>query len=144
MSPLVTPGKVRLTSRYGFAASHRLHSVQLSDEENRKLYDKCNNPHGHGHDYQIEVTVEGTPGADGQIVNRMDLDRMVRDRVLAKLDHRDLNTEVAEFEGGVTTTENLATAVRKMLLAEWTLPAELVRIQISETARNTFAWDAGA
>ena len=144
MSPTVAPGKIRLTSRYRFAASHRLHSSQLSEEENRKLYDKCNNPHGHGHDYQIEVTVEGAPGDDGQIVNRMALDRLVRERVLEKLDHRDLNTEVPEFEGGVTTTENLAKAIRKMLLAGWTLPAELVRIQISETARNTFAWDAGA
>lgn len=133
---------MRLTRSYQFSASHRLHTPALSEEENRRLYDKCNNPFGHGHNYELEITVEGAPGADGQIVNREKMDHAVKTRVLNRIDHRDLNRDIAEFKGAVTTTENLAVVVRQLLLSGWNLPAKLVRIQIRETARNTFAWEA--
>jgi len=129
---------MQLTSRYRFAASHRLNTCSLSPQENARLYGKCNNPHGHGHDYILDVTVEGPVDDAGQIVNRGALDALVASRVLKQVDHRDLNSEVPELAGQVTTTENLAFAVERMLKSEWTLPARLARVRIAETARNAF------
>jgi 6-pyruvoyltetrahydropterin/6-carboxytetrahydropterin synthase len=134
---------VRLTSRYRFSASHRLDTPALSPEENRKLYGKCNNPHGHGHDYVLDITVDGPVDQDGQVVNREALDAVVRERVLARLDHKNLNADIPELAGSVTTTENLATLVREALAGGWTLPARLARVRISETARNTFELEVG-
>src|SRR5262249_17834012 len=121
---------VKLTTRYRFAASHRLHTPALSDEENRALYGKCNNLHGHGHDYTVDLTLEGPVGTDGQVVNRQELDRLVRGRVLARLDHKNLNLDVEEFARLVPTTENLAAVVRQWLKAGWTLAPRLVRVRI--------------
>jgi 6-pyruvoyltetrahydropterin/6-carboxytetrahydropterin synthase len=129
---------MRLTSRYRFSASHRLDTPALSPEENRLLYGKCNNPHGHGHDYLLEITVDGPVDRDGQVVNRAALDSLVRERVLTRVDHKNLNADIPELTGSVTTTENLATLVRDTLAAGWNLPARLARVRISETARNTF------
>jgi 6-pyruvoyltetrahydropterin/6-carboxytetrahydropterin synthase len=129
---------VKLTSRYRFSASHRLDTAALSPDENRRLYGKCNNPHGHGHDYVLEITVEGPVDLDGQVVNREALDAVVRERVLARLDHQNLNADIPELAGSVTTTENLATMVRGVLTDGWALPARLARVRISETPRNTF------
>jgi 6-pyruvoyltetrahydropterin/6-carboxytetrahydropterin synthase len=110
----------------------------LTPEENRRLYGKCNNPHGHGHDYLLEITVDGAVDANGQVVNREAMDALVRERVLARLDHKNLNEDIPELSGSVTTTENLATLVRGALATGWTLPARLARVRISETARNSF------
>jgi len=129
---------VRLTSRYRFSASHRLDTPALSPEENRKLYGKCNNPHGHGHDYVLEITVDGPVDGDGQVVNREALDALVRERVLARLDHKNLNVDIPELSKSVTTTENLATLVHGALANGWTLPPRLARVRIAETARNSF------
>ncbi len=129
---------MRLTTRYRFSASHRLDTPTLSPEENRKLYGKCNNPHGHGHDYVLDITVDGPVDQDGQVVNREAMDALVRERVLGRLDHRNLNADIPELAGLVTTTENVAELVRDALAREWTLPARLARVRISETARNTF------
>ena len=129
---------MRLTSRYRFSASHRLDTPKLSPEENRRLYGKCNNPHGHGHNYVLDITVEGPIDESGQVVNREALDGLVRERVLRRLDHRDLNTEIPELSGRVTTTENLAGMVREALDKYWTLPVRLAGVRIAETARNSF------
>jgi 6-pyruvoyltetrahydropterin/6-carboxytetrahydropterin synthase len=129
---------VRLTSRYRFSASHRLDTPALSPEENRKLYGKCNYPHGHGHDYVLEITVEGPVDENGQVVNREAMDALVRERVLARVDHKNLNADIPEMAGSVATTENLATLVHRALAGSWTLPARLAGVRISETARNTF------
>ena len=129
---------MQLTSRYRFAASHRLNTDALSPQENARLFGKCNNPHGHGHDYVLDVTVKGAPDASGQIVHRGALDALIQGQVLARVDHRDLNSDVPELAGQVTTTENLARAIERMLKARWTLPARLVRVRIAETARNAF------
>jgi 6-pyruvoyltetrahydropterin/6-carboxytetrahydropterin synthase len=129
---------VRLTSRYRFSASHRLDTPALSPEENRELYGKCNNPHGHGHDYVLDITVDGPVDEHGQVANREALDALVRERVLARLDHKNLNVDIPELAGSVTTTENLARLVQSALAKSWTLPARLARVRISETARNTF------
>ncbi len=133
---------MQVTSRYRFAAAHRLDTPALSVDENRKLYGKCNNPFGHGHDYILDVTVEGPVDANGLVVNREEFDAVVRS-VVSKLDHKNLNVDLAEFQGAVPTTENLAMVVRDYLNAVWTLPAKLARVRISETERNTFVWEAG-
>ena len=127
-----------LTRRYRFAASHRLNTDALSPQENARLYGKCNYPFGHGHDYVLDVTVTGPVDGSGQIVNREALDALVGERVLSCLDHRNLNCDVPELEGRVPTTENLSSAIERMLSSEWTLPAALACVRISETARNTF------
>ena len=129
---------MRLTRRYRFAASHRLNSNALTPDENARLYGKCNNPFGHGHDYVLDVSVEGPADGSGQIVNRGALDALVQERVLAKVDHRNLNCDLPELQSQVATTENLAFAIERMLSRDWTLPARLARVRISETARNTF------
>lgn len=133
---------MKLTRRYRFSASHRLDTPALSPDQNRQLYGKCNNPHGHGHDYVLDVTVSGTPNESGQIVGREALDAVVRERILARFDHRNLNTDIAELKGIVATTESLAVVIEKALAHDWTLPAKLDRVRISETERNIFELEA--
>ena len=92
----------RVTRRYEFAASHRLHSSELSEDENRSLYGKCNNPYGHGHNYVVDVSVRGPRDlATGRAVDIGVLDGLVRREVLQPFDHRNLNREVAAFSSGV-------------------------------------------
>ena len=129
---------MNLTRRYHFAASHRLNTDALTPEQNARLYGKCNNPYGHGHDYVLDLTVQGTPDAAGQLVNRQALDGLIQERVLQYLDHRNLNCDVVELRGKVATTENLALAIENMLSEGWTLSARLVRVRVSETDRNSF------
>jgi len=129
---------LKLTARYKFAASHRLVSPALTPEENARLYGKCNYPFGHGHDYVLDVTVEGPRDGSGQIILRDELNKWVEERVVCKVDHLNLNTDVAELNGKVTTTENLAFAVEKMLADGWPYAAKLAAVRISETERNTF------
>ena len=127
-----------LTRRYRFAASHRLDVPSLSPEQNKKLFGKCNNPYGHGHDYVLDVTLEGLPDESGQIARRHELDSFVGERVVARLDHRNLNTDVTELAGAPPTTENLATAIGSMLKKDWPFRARLAHVRISETDRNIF------
>jgi len=127
-----------LTRRYSFSASHRLNTDALTPEQNARLYGKCNNPFGHGHDYVMDITVEGIPDSTGQVVNREALDQLVAKQVLSHVDHKNLNVEVEALSGHVATTENLALAVERMLRERWMLPARLARVRISETPRNTF------
>src|SRR6202166_3155333 len=126
---------MRLTRRYRFSASHRLNSNALTPDENARLYGKCNNPFGHGHDYVLDVSVEGPVDASGQIVGREALDALVEQQVLDRVDHRNLNCDLPELRDRVATTENLASAIESMLTRKWTLPARLARVRISETAR---------
>ncbi|MCL5743426.1 MAG: 6-carboxytetrahydropterin synthase [Acidobacteria bacterium] len=134
---------MRLTRRYRFAASHRLHAPALTDDENRELYGKCNHPYGHGHNYELEVSVRGAVDeASGTLVRVEDLDRFVRARVIRDLDHRNLNGDLAEFTNLVPTTENLVEVLRRRLDAGWAeaFPASgavLDGIRIRETRRNS-------
>ena len=134
----------RVTRRYEFAASHRLHSGELSAEENRRLYGKCNNPHGHGHNYVVEVTVRGPlDGATGRAVDIAVLDELVAREVVRPFDHRNLNREVAVFAGVVPTSENLGFEICRRLKRDWdqAFPGKwpkLEKIRIGETARNIF------
>lgn len=133
---------IRLTRRYGFAASHRLHSSALTDAKNREVFGKCNNPHGHGHDYEVELTVRGTVDAlTGRVVDIGALDRLAETQILAPFRWRNLNEEVEAFRTAVPTTENLAREVDRRLRAVWqtTFPAgepHLEKVRIRETDRN--------
>lgn len=131
--------KVTLTRRYSFSASHRLHSGQLSEEENQRLYGKCNNPYGHGHNYGVEVTLAGPiDPATGMIANLADLDAFVQRHVLADFDHRYINEEIPAFGKVVPTTENLCIEIYNRLRA---FPgARLDRVRIEETSRNSFEY----
>lgn len=135
---------MRLTTRHRFSAAHRLDTPALTPEENRALYGKCNNPFGHGHDYTVDVTIEGTPGPEGLVANRAEFEALVNSAVIERLDHKNLNADLPEFASAVATTENLATVIRSRLESQWTLPGRLVRVRISETDRNTFVWEADA
>ena len=134
----------RVTRRYEFAASHRLHSAALSEQENRQLYGKCNNPYGHGHNYTLEVSVRGPrAGATGQAVDISLLDGLVRQEVVAPFDHRNLNREIAAFLAVVPTSENLGFEICRRLKRNWkqVFPGEwpkLEKIRIGETPRNIF------
>ena len=134
----------RVTRRYQFAASHRLNSQQLSDEENRRLYGKCNHPYGHGHNYVVEVSVRGPlDSVTGRAVDTAALDQLVRREVLEPFDHRNLNTEVEVFRHVVATSENLGFEICRRLKRNWKdmFPGEwpkLEKIRIGETPRNIF------
>jgi 6-pyruvoyltetrahydropterin/6-carboxytetrahydropterin synthase len=133
---------VRLSKRYGFAASHRLHSPALTDEENRETYGKCNNPHGHGHNYEVELTVRGAVNpVTGRVVDLKLLNRLAEEKVLAPFRYRNLNEEVAVFRTLVPTTENLGLEVDRRLRAAWpevfgTNGPLLEKVRIWETDRN--------
>jgi 6-pyruvoyltetrahydropterin/6-carboxytetrahydropterin synthase len=130
----------RLTRRYRFCASHRLHAPALSDEVNRELYGKCNNPWGHGHNYLVEISVTGTVEPDsGQLVSVEALDEVVQRTVLGDFDHRDLNRDIAAFGEMVPTSENVAVEIRRRLARAW--PAsfpKLAGVRLWETRRNIF------
>jgi len=125
--------------RYMLSASHRLHADSLSDAENRATYGKCNNPHGHGHNYVIEVLVGGEVDSEtGMVVNMATLDEMVRTAVIERFDHTNLNLDPL-FVNQVPTTENLTRAVFDVL--KNALPAgKLDYVRVEETENNFFQY----
>ena len=134
----------RVTRRYTFVASHRLHSAQLGEEDNIRIYGKCNNPYGHGHNYSIEVSARGpADAATGLTLRPSDLDALVKREVLMPFDHRNLNVDTEAFRDTVPTTENLAIEIGRRLKRNWgtAFPGEwpkLEKIRIAETERNIF------
>ncbi len=125
--------------RYMLSASHRLHAEGLSDEANRAAYGKCNNPHGHGHNYVVEVLVGGEVDAEtGMVVNLAVLDEVVQKKVLGRFDHTNLNLDPM-FANLVPTTENLCRAVFELLQGQFG-PAELEWVRVEETENNFFQY----
>ncbi len=123
--------------RYTLSASHRLHVDALTVEENRAAYGKCNNPHGHGHNYVIEVVVTGEVDQDtGMVINLADLDEIVEERVLERFDHKNLNLDTA-FTNRVPTTENFSRVVFG-LLKDMLPKGELEHVRVEETENNFF------
>jgi 6-pyruvoyltetrahydropterin/6-carboxytetrahydropterin synthase len=131
--------RIELGRRYRFAASHRLHSTQLSEDENYRIYGKCNNPYGHGHNYTVEVRFSGAvDAATGMIANLTDLDAFVNERVLEPFDHHSLQDEVPAFGKVVPTTENLCMEIYERLKS---FPrAKLEAVRIEETSNNSFEY----
>jgi 6-pyruvoyltetrahydropterin/6-carboxytetrahydropterin synthase len=130
---------LELGRRYHFSASHRLHSPKLSAEENFRIYGKCNNPFGHGHNYTVEVRLSGqVDPATGMISNLVDLDKFVNENVIEPFDHRSLNEEVPAFQNAVPTTEILCIEIFQRLKSFPHAKLEAVRVQ--ETANNGFEY----
>jgi 6-pyruvoyltetrahydropterin/6-carboxytetrahydropterin synthase len=130
--------KAYLHRRCRFSASHRLHSEQMSEEENRTTYGKCNNPHGHGHNYILEVMVSGQVDLNGMVCNLVDLDECVQREIVTRFDLENLNMR-PEFADSVPTTENLCTVVYDILKREFT-GAHLEKVRLEETMMNSFEY----
>ena len=125
--------KAYLTRKAEFSASHYYHSDELSPEENQRLFGKCNNPHGHGHNYTLEITVKGdVDRRSGFVIDLKELKDIMNREVLDLLDHRFLNKEIAEFSKQIPTTENLAIYVWQRLSPKLRV-ARLHRVRVYET-----------
>ncbi|MFB3917368.1 MAG: 6-carboxytetrahydropterin synthase [Terriglobales bacterium] len=135
--------KAYLTKRYRFSASHRLHSEQMTTEENAATYGKCNNPYGHGHNYALEVTVSGrVDPRTGMVCDLGVLDAVVEREVIERFGHENLNT-LPQFVDKVPTSENLAAEVFNILRREFTA-AHLEKVRLEETSLNSFEYAGGA
>jgi 6-pyruvoyltetrahydropterin/6-carboxytetrahydropterin synthase len=128
--------KAYLSRRYRFSASHRLHSDAMSDAENQATYGKCNNPHGHGHNYVLEVTVSGQVDSNGMVCNLPDLDQCVQREVGTRFDIENLNLS-SEFANSVPTTENLCLVIYDILKRQFN-QAHLEKVRLEETMMNSF------
>ena len=134
--------KAHLTRRYMFSASHRLHSNAMPDDWNLATYGKCNNPHGHGHNYHLEVTVSGpVEPRTGMVCNLVDLDDFVHNHILNRFDHQNLNT-LREFSNEVPTTENLCIHAFDILQRGFRY-AHLEKVRLEETMMNSFEYAGG-
>ena len=134
-----------VTRTYDFSASHRLHSLSLSDAQNAEIFGKCNWENGHGHNYEVEVTLAGDPDpATGRLWDGACLDRVVKEQVLDPYDHKHLNYDTADFRDLNPTSENLTVAIwnnlSDRLRREPLGGARLYRVAVRETARNYFEY----
>ena len=138
--PSVPPAsipRVSVTRRVHFSAAHRLHRPDWSDEENREVFGDCSNPNWHGHNYEMDVTVEGPIDPEtGYVMDLKRLKALVQERVVADVDHRNLNREVEWLDGVNPTTENLVVAIWQRLASALPEPLELKRLVVWETPRN--------
>jgi 6-pyruvoyltetrahydropterin/6-carboxytetrahydropterin synthase len=131
--------KIELGRRYKFSASHRLHNEQMSAEENERVYGKCNNPYGHGHNYVLEVRISGkVDPATGMIANLMDLDEFVQREVLEAFDQKSMNEDILQFRGKVPTTEIVCMEIFERL--KHFPKAKLERVRVEETSNNAFEY----
>ena len=129
--------KLSLTRRYRFAASHRLYSPAFTEVENNRLYGKCGNPYGHGHNYILEVTVSGPIDPEtGMVANLGELDPFVEREIIEPFDHKYLNEQVDEFRASVPTSENVCLEIYRRLKAFHA--ARLEKVRIEETSNNSF------
>ncbi len=128
---------VYLTRKIEFSASHLYHNPDFSAEENRRIFGKCNNPNGHGHNYVLEVTVGGDPDpATGMVLDLKQLKEILEREVMDRMDHRFLNYEVAEFAGQIPTCENIAATIWRLLdpkIAAQLGRGHLTRVRLWET-----------
>ena len=127
---------VYVTRRETFSASHRLHNPALSEAQNLQIFDKCNNPHGHGHNYELEVTVAGPVRSEtGYVVDLKVLKEVIRREIIAKVDHKHLNHDVEMFRDVIPTAENIA-RVFWTVLAPKIPGGTLHLIRLRETENN--------
>ncbi len=140
----ITPQTMKISRSYEFAAAHRLFAPNLSDAENMARFDKCSNPAGHGHNFGLEVFVEGSPNAEtGFIINPQTLDSIVDAEIFARFDHKHLNEDCPEFADLIPTTENLCSVIFEVL--QMRLQSEgykLAKIGLRETQKNYFEVEA--
>jgi 6-pyruvoyltetrahydropterin/6-carboxytetrahydropterin synthase len=132
---------IQMTRIYEFAASHRLHSPYLSAEENEELFGKCNYPHGHGHNYVLEVTVIGPlEERTGRVMDESLLDSIVNQEVVDRYDHRHFNLDIPEFKELIPSSEIVTKVIWERLRDHIPGPARLYRVLLRETARNFFEY----
>jgi 6-pyruvoyltetrahydropterin/6-carboxytetrahydropterin synthase len=131
----VNPPRLTVTRRMHFNAAHRLHNPALSDEANREIFGLCNNPNYHGHNYELDISVEGPiDPKTGYVADLGIVKRVVEERVVSYLDHKNLNLDVPDFQLVIPTAENIAVVIWNRLKGQ--LPAELRSIVLWETPRN--------
>ncbi len=129
--------RVRITRRVHFSAAHRLFRAEWSEEQNRAVFGDCANPNWHGHNYEIDVTVEGEVDPNtGFVMDLRVLKEALERLVLTDVDHRNLNTEVPWLEGVIPSTENVAVGIWRRIVGELPPGVTLVRIKLWETPRN--------
>jgi len=131
--------KAYLSRRYRISASHRLHTERYSPEKNQAVYGKCNHPHGHGHNYIVEVMVSGeVDPVTGMVCNLSDLDGFMQREIVDRFDHKNLNLD-ASFQTLVPTTENLCLEVYGVIQAGFP-DAKLEKVRVEETSKNSFEY----
>ncbi|GAU95632.1 hypothetical protein RvY_07219-1 [Ramazzottius varieornatus] len=128
---------VYLTRVESFSASHRLHSLHLSDKENKDIFGKCNNPNGHGHNYKVEVTVQGSiDPRTGMAINITDLKRVMQVAIMDCLDHKNLDQDVPYFGTAVSTAENICVFIWSQILPQLPETVRLHEVRLHETDKN--------
>ncbi|XP_061174521.1 6-pyruvoyl tetrahydrobiopterin synthase-like [Saccostrea echinata] len=136
----MTAPVVYITRIETFSACHRLHSLELGEEENKTTYGKCNNPNGHGHNYKVEVTVKGpVDPVTGMVMNIVDLKKFMQDAIMDTLDHKNIDKDVPYFKDKVSTTENLAVFIWSEIQKK--TPKDLLyEVKIHETDKNVIVY----
>ena len=128
---------VRLSQKFEFCASHRLHNPALSQRQNQQMFGKCNNPNGHGHNYELQVTVAGDANAAGHIVDLPQLERTVARVVIERFDHKNLNADLPDFAAQIPSVENIARVIYRLLKSELESPkVRLAAVTVWETAKT--------
>ena len=129
---------VRLSQRFEFSASHRLHNPEISDQANLELFGKCNNPLGHRHNYELEVTLRGPVDSTGRIIEAAAFERIVQEKVLERFDHKHLNLQTEEFKVNIPSVENIAKVIYGLLKAEFAaLNVTLAAVTVWETSKTS-------
>jgi 6-pyruvoyltetrahydropterin/6-carboxytetrahydropterin synthase len=135
---------IRLSQRFEFSASHRLHRPEFSDEQNLKTFGKCSNPHGHGHNYELQVTLAGKADKSGLLIDVPTMERVVATTVLDRFDHKNLNVEVTEFKEVIPTVENIAKVIYGLLKPKFEGgEARLASVTVWETPKTWCEYSEG-
>jgi 6-pyruvoyltetrahydropterin/6-carboxytetrahydropterin synthase len=139
------PDMIRLSQKFEFSAAHRLHNPSFSHEENLATFGKCNNPHGHGHNYELQVTVAGIPDAKtGRLIAVDELERLVDEHVIGVFDHKHLNLEVPEFLTLNPSVENIAKVIYERLAPALNrTPSKLEKVIVWETPKTWAEYGEG-
>jgi len=127
----------RLSQKFEFSASHRLFNPTFSDDQNLKTFGKCSNPHGHGHNYELQVTLRGRPNEKGLLMDIPAFEKIVAENVVSRFDHKNLNVEVPEFKNSPPTVENIAATIYRILKPKLQVDgASLASVTVWETAKT--------
>ena len=129
-------GSVEITRKARFCAAHRYHRKDWSEEKNREVFGACNNPHGHGHNYELEATLRGpVDPLTGMVINLRQVDEILQEQVVSRFDHRHINEEIEGFADTIPTTENLVLYIWKLLEPEFNREGvRLARLRLREDA----------
>lgn len=128
---------IYLTRRYEFSASHRLYNPEFPDEKNWEVFRECNNPNGHGHNYELEVTIKGVPDSrTGMVMDICAMDELVQARLIKRVDHKHLNLDVDFLTGVIPTAENIVYCFWQELEPGIPRPVRLHRLRLFESKNN--------